>query len=103
MPFIARCSLRGWLACCGIYSLRASLQGFLDQRSTNAAVRSGDENCFVCDRAGCAHDLSRLFDVGPKAGVVSACIGRRVFATPVLIISASVELTSPRSTSTNHF
>src|ERR1700731_19123 len=33
----------------GIHPLRASSQSFLDQRSANAAIGTGNQNCLVCD------------------------------------------------------
>jgi hypothetical protein len=38
------------LACTGVHPLRASSQGFLDQRLPDAAIGPGHQNCSVCDR-----------------------------------------------------
>ena len=37
------------LARTGIHPLRASPQGFLDQRLSDTAIGPGHQNCFVCD------------------------------------------------------
>jgi hypothetical protein len=37
------------LARTGVHPLRASPQGFFDQRLSYTAICSGHQNCFVCD------------------------------------------------------